>query len=87
MFIKFNSSFKPHIVGMKIFVSNLFNPGMAVPALKVSLLIGYVLFRINHGVSLYGGKMTAQRWVSVLLSYLVPYLVSINGRSASKQYT
>lgn len=72
---------------MANFVSNLFNPSMAVSALKVSLVVGSILFVINHGVALYDGQMTAHRWVSALLSYLVPYLVSIHGRSASKQHT
>lgn len=70
---------------MKNFFSNLINPYMAAPALKVALLVGSILLFINHGVALFHGQMTSQRWVSALLSYLVPYLVSIHGRSASKQ--
>ncbi|MDZ7646540.1 MAG: nitrate/nitrite transporter NrtS [Cytophagales bacterium] len=72
-------------ITMKNFLLNLFNPLLAVPALKVALVVGSILFIINHGVSLYHGQMTTQRWVSALLSYLVPYLVSIHGRSASNQ--
>ncbi len=70
---------------MKNFISNLFNPLLAGPALKVALVVGSILFIINHGVSFYHYQMTSQRWLSAFLSYLVPYMVSIHGRSASNQ--
>jgi hypothetical protein len=82
---KYINLFLPVKDTMKNFVSNIFNPLMAVPALKVALVVGSILFIINHGVSFYHGQMSLQRWVSAFLSYLVPYLVSIHGRSVSNQ--
>lgn len=69
---------------MKNFMSNLFNPILAAPALKVALVVGSILVVINHGGNVYHDQMTSQRWVAAFLSYLVPYMVSIHGRSASK---
>ncbi|MBE7381744.1 MAG: nitrate/nitrite transporter NrtS [Leptolyngbya sp. SIO1E4] len=49
-------------------------------ALRVALIVGTILFIINHGASLLQGKMTAGRWASALLTYCVPYGVSIHGQ-------
>jgi hypothetical protein len=49
-------------------------------AMKVALLVGTVLFTINHGPALKSGLMTRQRWISALLTYLVPYAVNIHGQ-------
>lgn len=49
-------------------------------ALKVALVVGTVLFAINHGSALVQGKMTRSRWVLGLLTYLVPYAVNIHGQ-------
>mgnify|MGYP006865005302 CR=1 FL=1 len=52
-------------------------------ALKVALIVGSILFIINHGKAFYEGSMTIARWVSVFLSYLVPYCVYIVGRASN----
>ena len=49
-------------------------------ALKVSVIVGSILLAINHGAALSQGKMTRDRWISGLLTYLVPYAVSIHGQ-------
>ena len=47
---------------------------------KVSIIVGSLLFTINHGSALAQGQMTRDRWISGLLTYLVPYAVNIHGQ-------
>lgn len=65
---------------MKGFVQALFDPKLAPTALRVSLVVGSVLFAINHGVALAKREMTRNRWLSGLTTYLVAYSVSIHGQ-------
>ena len=69
---------------MKKFVLALFDPKLAPVALRVSLVVGSVLFIINHGAALAKGKMTKTRWLSGLITYLVPYSVSIHGQHTNR---
>ena len=62
----------------------LLNPKFAPTALRVALIVGSVLFTINHGAALAQGKMTKTRWFSGLITYLVPYSVSIHGQHTSR---
>lgn len=63
----------------------LFNRQFAPSALRVALIVGTLLFAINHGSALARGKMTRGRWASAALTYLVPYAVNIHGQLASKK--
>jgi hypothetical protein len=58
----------------------LVTPPLARRAVRVALLIGTLLFVINHGAAVRSGTMTQARWISVGLTYLVPYAVSIHGQ-------
>lgn len=58
----------------------LFDKKMMPTAVKVALVVGSILFIINHGVAVVDGTMTPQRWFSGLLTYLVPYFVNIHGQ-------
>ncbi|WP_069789986.1 nitrate/nitrite transporter NrtS [Cyanobacterium sp. IPPAS B-1200] len=58
----------------------LVTPKYAKKGFKVALFVGTVIFLINHGAALTQGKMTPQRWLSGILSYSVPYFVSIHGQ-------
>jgi len=58
----------------------LINPDMMGMAIRVALVVGTVLFMINHGAALTQGKMTRVRWFSALLTYCVPYAVNIHGQ-------
>ncbi|MEB3233771.1 MAG: nitrate/nitrite transporter NrtS [Leptolyngbyaceae bacterium] len=49
-------------------------------ALRVALVIGSILFIVNHGNALLNGKMSRDRWISSFITYLVPYTVSIHGQ-------
>jgi len=53
-------------------------------AIKVSLVVGTIIFTVNHGYALYNGKMNRQRWISGLISYLIPYAVNIHGQYISR---
>jgi hypothetical protein len=64
---------------------SLRNPNFAPTALRVALIIGSLLFIINHGAALWQGQMTQQRWLSGLLTYIVPYCVSIHGQYTNQK--
>jgi len=70
---------------LKKYWKGLFTWELAIPAVKVALIVGSILFIINHTGALFTGTMTTQRWFSAFLSYIVPYLVSIHGRVSSKK--
>ncbi len=56
-------------------------------AIKVALLVGTLLFVINHGYALLRGQMTPSRWISAALTYVVPYCVNIHGQYVSRNRT
>ena len=58
----------------------LIDPSLTRMAIRVALVVGTVLFTINHGAALVQGKMTRIRWFSALLTYCVPYAVNIHGQ-------
>jgi hypothetical protein len=62
------------------YLAALVTPSLAVRGLRVALVIGTLLFVINHGAALRTGTMTQSRWISAGLTYLVPYAVSIHGQ-------
>jgi hypothetical protein len=61
----------------------LVNPTMARSGVKVALVVGSLLFCINHGAALLKGEMERDRWISAALTYIVPYLVNIHGQFIS----
>ena len=69
---------------LKGFTQALFDKKLMPTAIKVALVVGTVLFIINHGSALSARKMTKQRWISGLLTYLVPYAVNIYGQYISR---
>ena len=66
------------------FTQALVERKLMLTAIKVALVVGTVLFIINHGSALIEGKMTRQRWISGLLTYLVPYAVNVHGQYISR---
>jgi hypothetical protein len=62
------------------YLRSLFDPEFVPTGLKTALIVGSILFVINHGLALARGEMTAERWVSVSITYLMPYLVSVYGQ-------
>jgi hypothetical protein len=63
----------------------LVNKQMMPTAIKVAIVIGSLLFIINHGSAFLSEKMNRDRWLSVGLSYLVPYGVNIHGQFISRR--
>lgn len=70
---------------LRQFTQALFNKKLMPTAVKVALVVGTVLFTINHGSALFRGKMTRQRWISGLLTYIVPYAVNVHGQYVSQR--
>lgn len=70
---------------MNQFLQIFLDPKLAPIALGVSLIVGSILFTINHGAALAKGEMTRTRWLSGLITYLVPYSVSIHGQHTSRR--
>ena len=68
---------------MNKLIKIFFDPKLAPTAIRVSLIVGSILFAINRGTALAKGEMTKNRWLSGLLTYLVPYSVSIHGQHTS----
>ncbi len=54
-------------------------------AMKVAMVVGSLLFLINHGQAVMNGKMTRSRWISGLMTYCVPYMVSLHGQHQGKK--
>ena len=48
-----------------------------VRAAKVALVVGTVLVAINHGDAILAGEFPVERQIKSLLTYLVPFCVSI----------
>lgn len=69
------------IKDLKKFWGSLVNPQFVPTGIKVALVVGSMLFLINHGNALIQGQMSRDRWISALLTYCVPYMVSIHGQS------
>ena len=61
------------------FAKALINPNLAPTAFRVAIIVGSVLFTINHGTALAKGEMNKTRWLSGLITSLIPY--SVNTRA------
>ena len=53
-------------------------------AVKVSAVVGTLLFVINHGSAVIKAEMNRDRWISAGLTYLIPYCVNIHGQYVSR---
>jgi len=62
------------------YIASLFDPEFVSTGLKTALFVGSLLFLINHGPALFRGEMSQERWISVLLTYAMPYLVNVYGQ-------
>ena len=62
---------------------SLVNPEFMPTAFRVAVVVGTLLFIINHGAALVQGQMTRDRWIAVSLTYLIPYCVNIHGQYTS----
>ena len=72
---------------MKDFLMAWTGPEFRPTALRVALVVGSVLFMVNHGNAAINGKMSRDRWMAACLTYLVPYTVSIHGQFSAHSKT
>lgn len=70
---------------VKNYLTALCDRNFAPTGLKVAAIVGSILFVINHGSALANQQMTQERWLSAILTYLVPYAVNIHGQFVSQQ--
>jgi hypothetical protein len=61
----------------------LLSPEFAPTGIRVALVVGTILLTINHGSAILSSRMTGDRWLAGLLTYLVPYMVNIHGQYSS----
>ncbi len=71
----------PSVMG---YAAALADRRLAPSAVRVALIVGTILFAINHGSALASGKMNRTRAISGLLTYLVPYCVNVHGQYVSR---
>ncbi|PSN19660.1 hypothetical protein C7271_06165 [filamentous cyanobacterium CCP5] len=50
-------------------------------AARMALIIGSLVFAMNHGKALLQNEMSRDRWISGALSFVMPYLVSVYGQA------
>lgn len=67
------------------YIGSLFDPEFISTGLKTALFVGTLLFLINHGFALWRGDMSSERWVSVGITYLMPYLVNVHGQYSNRR--
>lgn len=60
------------------------DPCLKPIAIRVALVVGSILFILNHGSAVLQGKMSQDRWIAGLATYLVPYTVSIHGQYVTR---
>jgi hypothetical protein len=51
-------------------------PSVVKRALKYALIVGFILIAINHGDAILSGQVTRGRLLKMLLTVMVPYVVS-----------
>ncbi len=64
------------MVNLRIALPIFFSKPVAVRAAKVAIIVGVILAFINHGKVILSGNITAECWVKMLLTCIVPYTVS-----------
>jgi len=68
---------------LQVYISSLFDKEFISTGLKLLYSVGSFLFLINHGFL--RGEMNRERWISVGITYLMPYLVNIYGQHAYRR--
>ena len=53
-------------------------------AFKMALIVGIVLAIINHGDHIFLGTMTVTNWIKILITFCVPFCVTLLGPSFAK---
>ena len=71
--------------GLKLYLASLVDPEFIPAGIRTAIFVGSLLFLINHGSALLHGEMTRDRWISVVLTYIMPYLVNVHGQFSSRR--
>lgn len=58
------------------FLSIAFSRRVVVQAIRIAIIVGTILALINHGEKILGMSLSGRDWFKVIISYLVPYVVS-----------
>ena len=66
-----------------MFWSIAFSRLVVARAVRVSLVVGFVLVAINHADALAAGDLDGLRLAKILLTFLVPYCVSAYSAAAA----
>ena len=61
------------------------HPATVRRALATAAIVGALLIAINHGDEIVQGEMTPARWMKVVLTFIVPYLVSTASSVATRR--
>ena len=61
---------------MKEWLQLALRPSVVKRALKYALIVGFILIAINHGDAIFSGQVTQGRLLKMLLTVMVPYVVS-----------
>ena len=72
---------------IKGYFAALVDPRLSQTAVKVAAVVGSMLLLLNHGPALVQNGMTRDRWISAILTYLVPYGVNIHGQYINQRQT
>ena len=64
------------MTNLRVALPIFFSKPVAVRAAKVAIIVGVILAFINHGGVILSGDITAECWIKMLLTCLVPYSVS-----------
>lgn len=73
--------------GIQGYLASLVDRECMATGVRTALLVGSILFMINHGSAVARQEMTRDRWISGALTYLMPYLVNVYGQYASRSRT
>jgi len=65
---------------LKGYIFSLLEPEFVPTGLKTAAFVGSLLFLINHGNAFVRKEMTSERWISVVATYAMPYLVNVYGQ-------
>lgn len=70
-------------MNLRSYLVSLVDPKFMPTAFKVAVVVGSLLFIVNHGTALVQGQMTRDRWIAATITYLIPYCVNIHGQYIS----
>ncbi|HEV2847253.1 MAG TPA: nitrate/nitrite transporter NrtS, partial [Thermoanaerobaculia bacterium] len=61
---------------MKEWLRDAFEASVRKRALRMAAIVGSILLAINHGDAILHGGIGRDRWLRMILTLLVPYIVS-----------